>query len=201
MYNVMLEITQLTFALPTTVVCNQFMSTCKAISQKWRSPLHLFGQHTTPGYKVKVEVMCKLFHQHMPPDKVKVEVMYSTSYFISTCYLLKSKWKSWASWRWRVRAVAALAAEAAEGEEELNQGYHASWNASQDISHNCVVKSMVVLAFTCSPAAVIAEVRGGTQLRQNAPCSSSSQDWSMIGIFMCSFGFCFLFFSWSKKLQ
>jgi hypothetical protein len=69
------EITQLTFALPSTVVCNQFMSTCKVISQKWRSPVQLFGQQYMTPDNVKVEVMYKLFHQHMPPDKVNVEVM------------------------------------------------------------------------------------------------------------------------------
>lgn len=148
MYNViMLEIIQLTFALPTTVVCNQFTSTCKVISQKWRSPLQLFGQqHMTPD-KVKVEVMYKLFHQHMPPDKVKV-------------------WKSWASWRWRVRAEAALAAE---GEEEHNQGYQClmkSFSRYFPQLRGQIHCSFGFYLFSCGS---YSRGRGGTQLRQAMP--------------------------------
>jgi hypothetical protein len=96
-----------------------------------------------------------------------------------------------------VRTVAALAAEAAEGEEELNQGYQCLMKSLSRYFPQLrgqIYGSFGFYLFSCSS---YSRGRGGTQLSEaiDAQCSSSSQDWSLIGIFMCSFGFCFFFFS------
>jgi hypothetical protein len=98
--------------------------------------------------------------------------------------------------------VRALAAEAAEGEEELNQGYHCLMKSHSRYFQQLHGQIHGSFGFYLFPCGSYSRGKGRNSIEAiDAQSSSSSQDWSMISIFMCSFGFCFLFFSWSKKLQ